>query len=81
MYKLNYLVKETAYSVHLTIKKKFVREGTDSPSVTIEGKANSEIEAENFALKEKNADLENRLALAKVEFEEMNIKKEDLLRK
>ena len=50
MSKFNYLVKETPYSVYLTIRKKFVREGTDSPSVTIDSKANSEIEAENLAL-------------------------------
>ena len=57
MYKLNYLVKETAYSVHLTIRKKFVREGTDSQIVTIDSNSNSEIEAENHTLKEKNANL------------------------
>ena len=57
MSKLNYLVKETPYSVYLTIRKKFVREGTDSPSVTKENKAKTEVEAENCALKVKKVDL------------------------
>ena len=35
MSNLDYLVKETPYSVYLTIRKKFVREDTDSPSVII----------------------------------------------
>ena len=79
--KLNYLVTETSYSVYLTIRNKFVREGMESPSATIDSNSKNEMEAENLAFKEKNADLENRLALTKVEFEEMTTRKEELLRK
>ena len=75
MSNLNYLVKETPYSSYITIRKKFIKEPNNiQNSLTkLSGK-----EAEIDTLKEHSKDLETRLALAKLEFEEMEINKEKM---
>ena len=78
MSRLNYIVKETPYSVYITVRKKFIKDDHEDQSASVEiiPPYNSDTEVELKRLKEKNVDLETRLELAKVEFEEMEIAKE-----
>ena len=78
MSRLNYIVKETPYSVYITVRKKFIKDDHEdqSASVDIISPYNSDTEVELKRLKENNIDLETRLELAKVEFEEMELAKE-----
>ena len=77
--KLNYVVKETPYSAYVTIRKKFIRTEDDSHQTVHDNTKMCDNETE--LLKEKNKDLETKLALARVEFEEKEIYKENLLTK
>ena len=81
MSKLNYLVKETPYSTYVTIRKKFVRIANDIPSTVSDDNTTTDKEGEFLAVKERNKDLEKRLALAKVEFEELDIEKVSLMKR
>ena len=81
MSKLNYLVKETPYSTYVTIRKKFVRIANDIHSTVSDDNTTTDKEGEFLALKERNKDLEQRLALAKVEFEELDIEKVALMKR
>ena len=81
MSKLNYVVKETPYSAYVTIRKRFIKEcenitGNNDDAV----KATDDL-SQLSSLKEKNKDLEKRIAMAKVDFEEMEIKIESLEKK
>ena len=78
--KLNYLVKETPYSAYVTIRKKFIKESNENQSTIFDNLNLNDKEAEILALKERNKDLETNLALAKVEFEEIEIDKEALVK-
>ena len=80
--KLNYLVKETPYSAYITIRKKFVRDTIENDSIPQAKHTNLiDKESQRMAIEERNKDLETRLALATVNFEEMELQKEDLLKK
>ena len=70
MSNLNYVVKETPYSVHLTIRKSFLKEHIEIKSMKIK-----DTEKE---LKEEIEDLKTNLALSKVDFEELEIKHDSL---
>ena len=75
---LNYIVKETPYSAYVTIRKRFIKE-----CVVIQGSIDDTVKVNDDKsqlndLKEKNKDLETRLAMAKVEFEELEMKIESL---
>ena len=76
--KLHYVVKETPFSAYITIRKRFIRNDNENQD-TLADQHPSNKEVELSTLKERNADLEKRLALAKVEFEEMEIEKQKLL--
>ena len=73
MSNLNYVVKETPYSVYLTIRKSFVREPVERQSI--------EIKDSEKALKEEIKDLKTNLAIAKVELEEIECKNKSLKEK
>ena len=77
--KLNYLVKETPYSLYITVRKKFVNNVKEtSPNSSNISKEKSENEIvlrqENCALKEKLKDLKTSYALIEVENEELETK-------
>ena len=80
--KLNYLVKETPYSLYITVRKKFVN-NVREPSPNLPNSSNilteiSEngivLRQENCALKEKLKDLKTSYALIEVENEELETK-------
>ena len=70
MSNLNYVVKETPYSVYLTIRKSFVREPVERQSI--------EIKDSEKALKEEIKELKTNLAIAKFELDEIEVKHESL---
>ena len=78
MSNLNYVIKETPYSAYITIRKKFARsiETVHEPN-RVDTKT-SDAEKEILGLKERNKDVECRLALARVDFEEKELKYEAL---
>ena len=78
---LNYLLKETPFSAYITIRKKFVRDTIENNGIVADQIRLTDKESQERALAERNKDLETRLALAKVEFEEMEIQKEDMLKR
>ena len=78
MSKLNYLVNETPYSAYITIRKKFIKNNDESQDNLAYTNKNDE-ESELLRLKDRNKDLETRLAIAKVEFEESELMKQKLL--
>ena len=71
--KLHYVVKETPFSAYITIRKKFITQNNESQETPADQLPSDKSEV--IKLQERNSDLETRLALAKVEFEEMEIKK------
>jgi hypothetical protein len=75
--KLHYVVKETPFSAYITIRKKFITNNNESQDTPADQLPSGK--SEGIKQQERNFDLETRLALAKVEFEEMEIKKENLL--
>ena len=81
MSKLNYLVNETPYSVYITIRKKFMRDNSEQCVTTENSKNDNDKESELHALKDQVKDLETRLAMAKVDFEERDMEKCNLLAK
>ena len=66
MSKLNYLVKETQYFAYITIRKSFIKDNTENISIPVSEPIDKQVEL--LALKERNKDLETRLALAVVNF-------------
>ena len=77
---LNYPLNETPYSAYITIRKKFVKDPikNDEPvnnTTVIRGK-----EEDLRTLTERNNDLEKRLALATVEYEEMELQQVQYLK-
>ena len=77
MSKLNYVVKETPFSAYVTIRKKFIQSSVvPQPDVAIEKETAAENEL--ISLKEKNRDLETKLALMTFELEETQVKNEAL---
>ena len=67
MSKLNYVVKETPYSAYVTIRKKFIPSVEDKQEPLYVNKNLDELkkaEKEIVSLKQKNNDLESRIALA-----------------
>ena len=71
---LHYIVKETPYSMYVTIRKKFVKDVIEKQNVDTNDENNSEL----CILKEKVKDLMTNLALAKVECEKMELKENNL---
>ena len=86
MSRLNYIVKETPYSLYITVRKKFIKdepEDQNSDNVRIEEKSDVEknvkgVENENLMLKKKVDDLGRSYAMLKYENEELDIKLEQL---
>ena len=77
MTKLNYVVKGTPFSAYITIRKKFIQSSfVPQPDVAIEKVTATENEL--VSLKEKNRDLETKLALITFELEETQVKNEVL---
>ena len=76
MSRLNYLVKETPYSAYITVRKKFIKENIEN-QITPAALNSSDNKKELLTLNELNKDLEKRLAMAKIEFEEMELAKEN----
>ena len=82
MSNLNSLVKETPFSSYITIRKKFIRDATIENLDKIVNDSNpSDLEIEVIALRESKKDLETRIEMAKVDFEERELEKETLLAK
>ena len=70
---LHYLLEETHLSAYITIRKKFIKTPNETVKATVNivnNRGPSESEVELLTLRENNRDLETRLAMAKVEFEE-----------
>ena len=80
MSRLNYVVKETPYSVYITVRKTFIKDEPEVQSMKSDTlySLNSDTGVELNRFKERNKDLETRLELAKVEFEEMELVKETM---
>ena len=82
MSKLNYMVKETPYSVYVTIRKRFMREQVESYNRDNNSRPfldtikSSDKDTELINVKQWNKDIETRLALAVVEHEELELKLE-----
>ena len=82
MSNLNYLVKETPLSAYITIRKKFIRDATiENLDKIVNDSSPSDLEIEVIALRESKKDLETRIEMAKVDFEERELEKETLLAK
>ena len=79
MSNLNYLVKETPYSAYIMTRKKFVRGNVENLNNLLNDPCSKDLKVEVNALRESNKDLETRLALAKVDFEERELEKDTLL--
>ena len=73
---LNYIVKETPYSMYVTIRKRFIRHDIERQQVD---NGHTEKDSELFSLKQKVKDLETNLALAKVECDERELKHNSLI--
>ena len=78
---LHYLLEETHLSAYITIRKKFIKTPNETVKATVNNQGPSELEVELLTLRENNRDLETRLAMAKVEFEEKELEKQTLLTK
>ena len=78
MSRLNYLVKEIPYSTYINIRKKCIKESLENKSAPVDLMIEDK-DSEILKLKEKNTDLETRLAIAKVEYEENELVKEKLV--
>ena len=76
---LNYVVKETPCSAYITIRKRFVKSAIENQGALDSKQITVDNEEELNHLRERNKYLETRLALAKVEFEEMEFSKVKLL--
>ena len=76
--KLNYVVKETPYSAYVTIRKSFIKGSEENTADKDDAIKALDNQSQLNSLKDKNKDLETRIAMAKVEFEEMEIKIESL---
>ena len=78
--KLNYLVKETPYSLYITVRKTFVKEATQNSVINSKDVSENDIilRKENNELKEKLNDLKTSYALIQVENEELEDKTESL---
>ena len=78
---LNYKLNETPYSAYITVRKKFVRDTLQNlhQEPVIEATNLDDKENELRTLRNMNNDLKTRLALATVEYEEMEVQKEKLL--
>ena len=77
MSQLNYVVKETPYSAYVTIRKKFIHSVGPVPEAPFTNQHSENLKhAENelAVLKEKNKDLETRIAMATIELEEAETK-------
>ena len=72
---LHYLIKETHLSAYITIRKKLIRDPESGPIDKNVPPVQNDQEIELNRLRERTKDLETRLELAKVEFEEMEITK------
>ena len=72
-------MKETPYSAYITIRKRFVKSAFENQGALDTKQITVDNEEELNQLIERNKDLETRLALAKVEFEEMEHSKVKLL--
>ena len=81
--KLNYVVKETPYSVYITIRKTFIKEENVIENVSNDciPPIENDLVVELNKVKERNRDLETRLELAKVNFEQLELEKEDFIKK
>ena len=79
MSRLNYMVKETPFSAYVTIKKKFVHSAEAIPEpLFVKPDELKKSDQEINSLKEKNKDLERRVALAIIEVEQIESKCEAL---
>ena len=78
---LNYKLNETPYSAYITVRKKFVRDTLQNlhQEPVIEATNLDDKENELRTLRNMNNDLKTRLALATVEYEEMEVQKEKWL--
>ena len=83
--RLNYLVNETPYSVHITIRKKFVKgylknteDLNDVVKVDTNAASDNLVSKENTSLKQKLVDIEKDYASLRFESEEMELKIEAL---
>ena len=83
--RLNYLVNETPYSVHITIRKKFVKgylknteDFNDVVKVDTNAASDNLVSKENTSLKQKLVDIEKDYACFRFKSEEMELKIEAL---
>ena len=83
MSKLNYVVKETPYSAYITIRKTFIKDDTAVGNTNSDDfhTLNSDKDIELNNLKGRTKDLETLLELAKVNFEEIELGKELMVKK
>ena len=80
MSKLNYVVKETPYSAYVTIRKKFIQshEAIQPPFMNIHDEKSNISEKEMDSLKERNKDLETKIALLTIGLDEAEDKNKAL---
>ena len=78
MSRLNYIVNETPFSLYITIRKKFIRDAHETPKLLIDATENKDKVLEIHSLKILNKELERKLALARVDYEESEVKIEKL---
>ena len=79
--KLNYLVKETPYSAFVTIRKRFLKETKDLPSVTLVQDNNTgenDFRRENLILKQRCKSLEVEVGYLNIDIEKLELEKDTL---
>ena len=82
--RLNYIVKETPYSAYITIRKKFMKDVTESQEnhviehANVADVADNVVKNENDALKRELNDLKTSFAMTTVQFDEIEIQNESL---
>ena len=78
MLRLNFIVNETPFSLYITIRKKFIRDAHETPKLLIDATENRDKNLEIHSLKILNKEIERKLALARVDYEESEVKIEKL---
>ena len=72
---LNYLVNETPYSAHISIRKKFLKDARDLSNVTFAiGGNNENLNIENCFLNQRCKDLEDRIRYLEEDTEGSDLK-------
>ena len=85
---LNYVVNETPYSVHVTLRKTFIKEAVEKPNTTSTNvleessiavrKKLQQVEKENIDLKKKINEKDKDIGMIQFENEEFELKNEKL---